>query len=347
MDAKKLLEALGSVTTVSGFEERGHGQVKEILAPYFDEIAPAGVAGLACISRCGKENAPLVLIDGHLDEIGLIVTDIKDDGLLTVGSLGGIDRRTLTGERFIVHANEPLFAVTVKKPYCMMNGNEQRKTPSMEDLRLFTGKTKEELTALGVKVGTTVGYEKNYFSLSDDLFFGPSLDNAAAAVAGTLAVEMLKGKELGCDIALLLSSQEESFGAGFKTGAFSLDPDEIFVVDVDLGNTPETDKNKTVTVGEGPSVALSVQTDKAMTRSVIDIAKAKEIPCQPVLNVKSTGTNASAVPFLMGGIPCAVVSIPLKYMHTPAEGISMKDLENTGKLLAAYIEERYGVKEAE
>ena len=347
MDAKKLLEALGSVMTVSGFEERGHAKVKEILTPYFDEILPAGVAGLACISRCGKENAPLVLIDGHLDEIGLIVTDIKDDGLLTVGALGGIDRRTLTGEQFVVYADEQLDAAVVKKPYCMMNGGEQKKTPSMDDLRLFTGKTKEELTALGVKVGTPIGYQKNYFSLSDDLFFGPSLDNSAAAVAGTLAVELLKDKERACDIALLLSSQEESYGAGFKTGAYALDPSEIFVVDVDLGHTPETDKNKTVAVGEGPSVAVSIQTDRAMTRRVVAIAKEKEIPCQPVLNVKSTGTNASAVPFLMGGIPCAVVSIPLKYMHTPTEALSLKDLENTAKLLAAYIENRYGVKEAD
>ena len=342
-----MLEALGSVMTVSGFEERGHAKVKEILSPYFDEIVPAGVAGLACISRCGKENAPLILIDGHLDEIGLIVTDIKDDGLLTVGALGGIDRRTLTGEKFIVYADEQLDAVVVKKPYCMMNGNEQKKTPAVNEALLFTGKTKDELIALGVKVGTPIGYEKNYFSLSEDLFFGPSLDNAAAAVAGTLAVEELKEKARSCDIALLLSSQEESYGAGFKTGAFALKPDEIFVVDVDLGHTPETDKNKTGAVGEGPSVAVSVQTDRAMTKKVIALAKKKEIPCQPILNVKSTGTNASAVPFLMGGIPCAVVSIPLKYMHTPTEGLSIKDLENTGKLLAAYIEERYGAKEAE
>lgn len=345
MDEKKLLIDLCSVMTVSGFEERGHRQIKEILNPYFDEIRPAGVAGLACISKCGKENAPTLLIDAHLDEIGMIVTDIKDDGLLTVGSLGGMDRRTLTAGEFVVYAREALVAVAVKKPFCMRNGNEQKALPSMGDLLLFTGKTKEELADLGVKVGTPIGHRKDFFSLTDDLFFGPSLDNRAAAAAAVLAVEELKGMERGCDICLLLSSQEESFGAGFKTGAFATAPDEILVVDVDLGNTPETDKNKTVEVGGGPSVAISVQTDRALTKRLFAVAKEKEIPCQPAMNVRSTGTNASAAPFLMDGIPCAAIGVPLKYMHTQSEALSIKDLKNTGKLIAAYAMSRYGAKE--
>lgn len=343
MDEKKLLTDLCSVMTVSGFEERGHRQIKEILAPYFDEIRPAGVAGLACISKCGKENAPTLLIDAHLDEIGMIVTDIKDDGLLTVGSLGGVDRRTLTAGEFVVYAKEELTAIAVKAPAGLRSGNA---LPSMNDLLLFTGKTKEELSDLGVKVGTPIGYKKEFFSLNDDLFFAPSLDNRAAAVAATIAVEELKGKDRGCDICLLLSSQEESFGAGFKTGAFAVNPDEILVVDVDLGNTPETDKNKTVEVGAGPSIAISVQTDRALTKRLFAVAKEKEIPHQPAMNVRSTGTNASAAPFLMDGIPCAAIGVPLKYMHTPREALSIKDLQNTGKLIAAYAGSRYGTKEA-
>jgi endoglucanase len=342
MDEKKLLEALCSVMAVSGFEETGHGAIKEILAPYFDEILPAGVAGLACISRCGKENAPLLLIDAHMDEIGMIVTDIKDDGLLTVGSLGGIDRRTLTAGEFVLYAKEELAALAVKTPACMRSGNA---LPSMNDLLLFTGKTKDELLELGVKVGTPIGYKKEFFSLNEDLFFAPSLDDRAAAVAAVIAVEELKGKERGCDICLLFSSQEESFGAGFKTGAFAMKPDEILVVDVDLGNTPETDKNKTVEVGNGPSVAISVQTDRALTKRLFAVAKEREIPCQPALNVRSTGTNASAAPFFMDGVPCAAIGIPLKYMHTPKEALSLKDLQNTGKLIAAYAMSRYGAKE--
>lgn len=168
------------------------------------------------------------------------------------------------------------------------------------------------------------------------------MDDKSCAVAALIALEELKGKDLSCDICLLLSGQEESYGAGFRTGVFDACPDEILVVDVDLGNTPETDAAKTVKLGEGPSVAVSVQTDRKMTKELLRIAREREIPVQPAMNVKSTGTNASSAPFLLGGVPTAVIGLPLKYMHTCVETLYKKDLLNTGRLIAAYIEERFG-----
>ena len=277
----------------------------------------------------------------HLDEIGLIVTDLKDDGTLTVSSLGGMDARTYTASSYTIHGKENMPALSLKKPYCL-GGPEARKLPKNGEFWIFTGFTKEELTQKGVAVGTPVSMERSTESLSEEQLCGAYMDDKSCAVAALIALEELKGKDLSCDICLLLSGQEESYGAGFRTGVFDACPDEILVVDVDLGNTPETDAAKTVKPGEGPSVAVSVQTDRKMTKELLRIAREREIPVQPAMNVKSTGTNASSAPFLLGGVPTAVIGLPLKYMHTCVETLYKKDLLNTGRLIAAYIEERFG-----
>ena len=340
-DYLRYLEELRQIPTLSGFENAGQKEVQQLLAPLFDESRPAGVSGLLFTKKCSRENAPVLLIDAHLDEIGLIVTDLKDDGTLTVSSLGGMDARTYTASSYTIHGKENMPALSLKKPYCL-GGPEARKLPKNGEFWLFTGFTKEELIQKGVAVGTPVSMERSTESVSEEQLCGAYMDDKSCAVAALIALEELKGKDLSCDICLLLSGQEESYGAGFRTGVFDACPDEILVVDVDLGNTPETDAAKTVKPGEGPSVAVSVQTDRKMTKELLRIAREREIPVQPAMNVKSTGTNASSAPFLLGGVPTAVIGLPLKYMHTCVETLYKKDLLNTGRLIAAYIEERFG-----
>ena len=338
MEIIKILDELRRIPTLSGFEDKGMEEVKKLLAPYFDESKRVGVNCLLFTKKCGEKKAKKVLIDAHLDEIGLIVTEVEKSGFLRVSKLGGTDPRTYTASRYTVHADKDLDAVAVRKPYLP---KKDRKLPTFDTFRLFTGLTKEELTAAGVRVGTPVSMERSTEKIGEDGYFGAYMDDKSCAAAGLLAVDMLKDKKLSCDICLLLSSEEESYGAGFPTGAFAADPDEVLVVDVDLGNTPETDESKTVKMGEGPSVAISVQTDRQMTKDLLRIAKEKEIPAQPAMNVRSTGTNAWEMPFFKDGVPCAVIGLPLKYMHTTVETLYQKDLENTAKLIAAYIEEHY------
>ena len=338
MDIVAILDEIRKIPTLSGFEDKGMEKIKDLLSPYFDDALRVGVNCLLFTKKCGRENAPRILIDAHLDEIGLIVTDILEDGMLTVSKLGGTDPRTYTASKYTVHADKDLVAVSVKDPYLP---KKSKKLPTFDNFRLFTGLTKEELTSSGVRVGTPVSMERYTEKIGEDGHFGAYMDDKSCAAAGLLAVDMLKDKKLTCDICLLLSSEEESYGAGFPTGAYAADPDEILVVDVDLGFTPETDEGKTVKMGEGPSVAISVQTDRKLTKDLLRIAKEKEIPVQTAMCVRSTGTNAWDTPFFKGGVPAAVIGLPLKYMHTAIETLYEKDLENTAKLIAAYIEEYY------
>lgn len=341
MDIIRYLEAIRQVPTLSGFEDKGQEKLLHELSPLFDESRRAGVSGLLFVNRCGIKGAPLLLVDAHLDEIGLIVTDIDKSGLLAVSRLGGMDPRTLTAARFTVHADEDLTAVSVKKPF-VVGGPEARKLPSYDKFRLFTGYKKDELSEKGVRVGTPISMTRTTEALGTKQVCGPYMDDKSCAVIGLAAAEMIKNEKIACDFALLLSSQEESYGAGFGTGVFDAKPDEILVIDVDFGATPEVDGSKAGKLGGGPTVEISIETDRRLTRDLLDVAKEKEIPVQPLMSVKHTGTNASDAPFLMGGIPTAVIGLPLKYMHTSVETLHTDDIEYSAKLVAAYAAKRFG-----
>lgn len=125
--------------------------------------------------------------------------------------------------------------------------------------------------------------------------------------------------------------------AGARTGTYAIMPDEALVVDVDFGTTPDVGKNKAGSPDGGPSIPLSIQTDRRMTLRLTEIAKEKEIPCQMTICPLSTGTNARAVAFSREGVPTAVLGVPLQNMHTGVEVFTEEDLENTAKLIAAYI----------
>lgn len=346
MDHIGYLEKIRLIPTLSGYEDKGAQALLDLISPMFDESRRAGVAGLLFTKKCKKKNAPLVLIDAHLDEIGMIVTDLCENGMLTVSGLGGMDMRTVTAQRFVLHANEDIEAVSVKRPF-VLGGPDARKLPKYDNFFLYTGLSAEELKNKGVCVGTPVSFVRSTEAVGNGQYAGPYMDDKSCAVAGLIAVDLLKDKDLSCNVGLLLSAEEESFGAGFKTGAFDADPSEILVVDVDFGQTPEVDASKSSKMGEGPSVCISIETDRKLTKELLAVAKEKEIPVQPQMSVRSTGTNASAAPFLLSGVPTAVIGLPLKYMHTPAETLKECDLENTGRLIAAYIEKKYGKGGAE
>ena len=277
-------------------------------------------------------------MDAHFDQIGLIVTSVSDDGFLKFISLGGLDIRTLISSKVNVLTEKDIIQGII----C---SKKIHSTPiKSEDLFIETDMTKEELEALGVGVGTVATLCSDPTELSEYTYTDRSLDNRASAAAIMYAIECLANYSLSCDVCMLLSSQEESQGAGAKTGAFFVDPEKAIVVDVDFGATPETDKKDTVELSKGPSIPISVQCDRKMTKKLISVSKKMDIPSNPVLNPISTGTNAGHVSFGIG-IPTAVIGIPLKNMHTVYETVDIRDIEYTGKLISEYIKSEYGINE--
>lgn len=350
-EAEELLLTLCRIRSVSGFE----GNAKASAA--LEKIAAlcGGFSGITHApggnhifrrpaSGGGKkgEKAPCFLLDAHFDEIGMMVQSISDEGLITLTPLGGMDPRTLSAGRFALLAEEEIPAVCCS-PAVTCPGTDAKKTPEWKDLPFFTGFTKVQLAGKGVKIGTPVGFAGEPVSFGSGMVSFHSFDNKAGAAAIFLAAKYLAATPLSCELCLLLSSGEESHMTGAKTGTTVLCPTEAIVVDTDFAVTPDVDGKKGVECGGGPSVTLSVQTDRRMTKRILALGEEKKIPCKQLLWPDSTGTNAIAVPFLAGGVRTAVVSVPIKYMHTGRETLLPEDIVSAAKLLAAYITERYGI----
>ena len=339
MNIKETLKTLCSIDAPSGREIIDKTKLCDAIMPYFDEFTELNCNSYLFKKSCKKENAAKILLDAHFDQIGLIVTGVSDEGFLKFSSLGGLDIRTLISSKVKVFGeNEEVFGVICSK--------KALSTPiKYEDLWIETDLTKAELDEKGIKVGSAGTLCSQPTLLSDNLYTDRSLDNRASAAAITYAVSLLSDKDLECDVYMLLSAQEESHGAGAKTGTFYVDPERAIVVDVDFGSTPETDKKDTFDLSKGPSVSISVQCDRKMTKKIISISKEKDIPAHPVLNPTSTGTNAPHVAFGIG-VPTAVIGVPLRNMHTIYETVDIRDIEFTGKLIAEYILSEYSsVKE--
>ncbi len=333
------LKILSAAVSISGYESYSGDTLKNLFMPYFDEFKKSVNNNFLFIKRCGKPKAPSFLIDAHYDEVGMMITEIKEKGFIRVTNLGGIDTRImLAGEVKIYGSKKSIYGVVCVTPPHLQKPGDSKHLPEINELLIDTGYTDKELAEMGIGIGTPVGYSSQFTELLGGLFAGKSFDNKVCVAAAAEAVRLLSGKELDFDIYLLCSCKEETSALGGRIGAFSINPEACIVLDVNLAHVPDTKRHETVKMGEGPSVSLSAVTDRSLTKAIIETAKENQIKYQTVVEATDTGTNANVIAFVKGGIPTAVVSIPLKNMHTYSEVISSEDAELTALLVSKFIE---------
>ncbi len=336
---RELIRALSGTMSISGFETKSRDRLKELIGGVFDECIEYPNGNYVFIKRCGRADASMIMLDAHYDEVGMIVRGITDEGFLRVIAVGGLDTRILLAGEVIIYADRELYGVVSVKAVHLQQGDEGSKLPEVTELLIDTGMSREQLINAGVKLGTAVGYKSVPVDLLNDRIAGKGFDDKCCLAAAVKAVE--KAGECGCDIALLCSCKEETGLLGGMTGAYSINPDACIVLDVNLAHVPGTKEHETVKLEGGPSVSLSAVTDRSLTKAVVDYAKEKELKYQTVVEATSTGTNANIIPFINEGIPTAVVSIPLRNMHTYSEVISLTDCEDTAELIGGFIREGF------
>ena len=228
----------------------------------------------------------------------------------------------------------------VAKPPHLQNEQDLKKLPKITELYIDTGYSKEYLEEI-VEVGTPIGFRTYNTSLVSGRYVGKSFDDKSCVAAAVEAVRKTKREDMEYDVYLLLSAQEESARkGGAMVAAYGIYPDVAIVLDVNLASFPGVNEYETVKLGKGPSVSLSAVTDRKLTNKIIDTAKKNIIDCQSIVEISSTGTNADLMGLTGNGIPVAVVSIPLRNMHTQSEIIDLEDVKNTVKLLQAIITEK-------
>lgn len=334
MNTVELLKELTSVVGVSGEENNIVDLLKSKLEPY-GTVSVDAMNNVYCTFGSGYH----FLLDAHLDEIGMIVTDITDDGFIKFNRVGGIDRRMLLGYEVSIWGKEEVKGIISTLPPHLQTAEDEKKVPEFKDLSIDVGMNKEEIVKI-VSLGDKITFKRNFTKLLNNQISASCLDDRSGVASVLMSLDELKN--LPCKITVMFSTQEEVGTRGAKIGPYAKNIDEFISVDVSFAYTPTCDKADCKEIGKGAMIGFSPILDKMISRKLVDTAKRNNIPYQCEIMNGSTGTNADVITLSENGIKGALISIPEKYMHQPMEVVDISDIESVSKLICAYVKEKAG-----
>ncbi len=318
---KKLTEAFGP----SGAEDSVREVIRKEVKPYVDEIRVDGLGNL--IAR-KKGSGKKVILDGHMDEIGLMVTHIDDNGFLRFGTIGGVNPYASLAQR-VVFGNGTVGVI----------GNERIDEPKdmrMEKLFIDIGATNKKEAEAKVRVGDSCAFLQPFVDMGARVV-AKAMDDRVACAA---IIETLKGLSTNNDIYAVFATQEEVGLRGARAAAFGIEPDVGIALDVTpTGDTPKG-RNANVSLGNGAAIKVmdrSVICTPALKNYMVKLAEERGIKYQLEV-LEMGGTDAGAIQMTKAGIPAGVISIPCRHVHSPCEMVDMADYENCVKLAKALCE---------
>ncbi|MBQ8163642.1 MAG: hypothetical protein IJZ93_04680 [Clostridia bacterium] len=331
---KELLKGLTDIIAVSGTEKNAHADVIALCDGIFDETYTDKVGNLIMVKRSNKPNAPRLMLDAHLDEIGFCVTEILDGGFLRVSALGGINIRILPSSEVTVCGKQKIYGVFTSVPPHLSRGKSQKGVPELNDLLIDTGCSKSELEKI-VSVGDRAVCKGELFEMANDYVVSKSLDDRACACAIIDASKNADKDKLEFDLYVVLSAHEETGNMLARVAAYDIDPDIAIITDVNFARANGLKKRETIECEKGPSVDISSSSDRALSRRILEIARLYKLDCQTIVEVSSTGTNNERIMLSKEGVRTAVMSIPLKFMHSYSEMVNLKDIATLSDILLA------------
>ncbi len=335
MEINEMLRRLCSAAGVSGAERGACEAAAELLRRYTDDVSTDSFGCVTGYVGSRDSGRPVLLLEAHIDEIGFIVTYIGDDGFLRVGQCGSTDRRLYAAQTVTVHSA----GGAVRGVICTLPphvASDSKKTMKLDEVAIDIGCTSREEAERLVEPGDRVTIENGITSLLGTRVTAKALDDRAGVAAVLYALELLKGAELPYDIEVLFASQEEVGSRGAVIAAYRSSAGKAIAVDVSFAYTPDAKKHECGEMGGGAMIGISPALDREITAELRGIAEKLGIPWQNEVMGGSTGTDADDISISRGGIRTALVSIPLKYMHTPVEVIDTGDIAAVSKLMAAY-----------
>ncbi len=284
---------------------------------------------------------PRVLLTGHIDEIGFMVSHIDDDGFLWFRTIGGWDTQVLVGQRVrLVGRNRDLAGVIGKKPIHLIEEDERTKATKIKDIWIDIGaKSKKEAEEL-VRIGTVGVIEAPVLDFPNGRLVSRGIDDRIGAFTVLEALRLLTEDKPAASVAAVATCQEEIGAAGARTSAYSFDPQVAITVDVTFG-TDHPDSNKRqdsdLKLGGGPVLSRGSANSPVIYEMLLDIAEREKIPYSLEITPGRTGTDADVIHLTRGGVATGCVSIPCRYMHSPNEMIELVDVENAAKLIACFV----------
>ena len=341
MSVPDVLRRLLTAPGPSGHEQAPAAVFRDACAE-FAEVTHDTV-GSTVARVVGTGGGPVLAIVGHIDEIGLIVHHIDDDGFLWFTSVGGWDPTILVGQRLeIATRNGPVTGVVGKKPIHLLNEEERRKAPELKHLHIDIGAKDGDDARSIVRVGDVAVIAGEPVELVNDRVISRSMDNRLGCYVAYEAARLVAeaGGAPG-DVCAVAVAQEEITFAGARTTAFSLEPDLAIAVDVTFAtDAPDTNEKEVGRhrFGTGPVLQRGATLDPQLFELLHDAGEAAEIPFTITASGRSTGTDADGIHISRGGVPTGVVSVPLRYMHSPVEMVQLDDVQNAAKLIAAFAQ---------
>ncbi len=336
---KELIPALCGIMSVSGRERLGGHALEALIGDVFDEHLTDALGNHLFIKRCGKPNAPKILIDTHFDEIGMMVTGIKEGGFVTVTNIGGVDTRILPASEVVIYGKELIYGVFGAKAPHLTPPSEREKLPTLASMLIDTGYSKEELEEL-CPLGTPVGFKPIYRELANETLAGKAFDDKACGACAIYGIDAVDKPDLSGDVYFLFSAFEEIGGMGARVAGFGIRPDYALVVDVTHAAVPEVKDHYLPPFGSGVAVARATITDRRLTDMTLALCREDKIPYTIDACPGNTGTNANVLGNAAEGIPTVLCSLPIKSMHTSAEVLSVADAEALAKLVSSFIKSK-------
>jgi len=330
MNLKKLIFKLS--------EADGMGGVKDALKvaeQYLSRYATVEIMGEGTLIGVikGKSNHTIML-DAHIDEVGMMVTSVDERGFVKVSAAGGIDSRILAAMPVHIHSVPPVIGAFCSTPPHLRKDDDD--VCKITEMYIDTGLGEKGIDI--VSVGDRVTFLQSPKELMCGRITGKSLDDRAGVAALIEVAHQINDNCVPpCNVAILLSDQEELGCRGAKVSAFSVDPDEAIAVDVSFGDMPDIPSNKTGKLDGGAMLGISPVLSQEISDKLARLATEKKIPFQYEVMGGHTSTNADVISVAKCGVPCGLLSIPLRNMHTPVEVISIADVQSVANIITAYI----------
>jgi endoglucanase len=335
------LKALLEARSPSGYEAEAQAVVDAYVQASADTYQKDAVGNrIARIN--GSPDGPVLMMTGHMDELGLLITYVDSKGFLYFETVGGIDLTTISGRRVeILTRNGTVMGVTGRRAIHLLDPEERKKIPKKHNLWIDIG-AKDQKDALSkVRIGDVAVYNQAYEPLTGSIGIGRAFDNKSGCYAVCEALRRLATdrENLSATVVSVATSQEEIGCRGARAVAGAVQAD--FAIAVDVGHAtdhPECDnrrfgENK---LGGGPIITRGPNANPVMFDKLVELAEQANIPYQIEADPRPTSTDGRELQMGLGGVPTAVISIPLRYMHTPSEVVDLQDIENTVRLLVAF-----------
>ncbi len=349
-ESLELFKKLCSTPGVSGFEEKVAAIVESSLEDSVDFVEKDQMGNVFGIRRGSAKDSPSIMVTAHMDEVGLLVKYVEDDGFLRVQKLGGVPEAVLQGQRVSVCGTKgEIVGLVGQKPAHIMSETERQTVPSINDLYIDIGVgSRREVEELGVEIGTPITYDREFTKIGRGLVTSKAIDNRAGVTVMLKTAERLAKLNLKSTVYYVGSVQEEVGLRGAKVATNRVNPDIALVLDgLHAGGTPDVSKRELpMRLGHGPAITVAGSSqalnsgfiaNKKLRDHIVKIAKDEGIPFQYNVGIASGVSDSGSVHLSGKGVATCDILVVRRYSHSPIEMTSLRDVENAIKLTTAVV----------